>query len=61
MTDTKFMRSKNGNAGQTNLNASDARNDPIAAANAPFGVVRFQNIPSKKITTIPGVKNPVYS
>ena len=31
------------------------------AASAPFSVARFQNSPSKNITTIPGVKKPVYS
>ena len=39
----------------------DRANEPIVAASAPASVARFQNRPSRKMTTIPGVKKPVYS
>ena len=58
---TKPTRSMNGNYGHTILNRNDNTTEPTAAAKAPAAVVFFQNIPSKKITTIQGVKNQVNS
>jgi hypothetical protein len=55
---TRFMK---GSSGQTNLKSRDSTAEPIAAVIALAVVARFQNIPSTKITTMPGVKNPVNS
>jgi hypothetical protein len=58
---TRPTLSINGNSGQNTLSSTEKRAEPIAANKAPSALVRFQNMPSKKITTMPGVKKPVNS
>ena len=60
-TNTTAMRSMNGSSGHRALIATDRANEPMVAASAPASAARFQNRPSRKITTIPGAKKPVYS
>ena len=51
----------NGREGSRNLNRNDNTKVAIAAANAPFAVARFQNIPIRKIAKAPGLTKPVNS
>ena len=50
-----------GKEGKAILNNIDNAAEPTAAVIAPAEFIVFQNMPSKKITTIPGVKKPVNS
>lgn len=58
---TKPTLSINGNSGQSILNKIEKTAEPRAAAKAPIELALDQNIPIKKITTMPGVKKPVNS
>ena len=40
---------------------ADRTTEPMAAVRAPASEARFQNRPSMKMTTMPGVKKPVNS
>jgi hypothetical protein len=54
-------RSINGSAGNRSFIAKDNTADPTAASRAPVAVVLPQNIPNRKMATMPGVKKPVNS
>ena len=54
-------RSIKGKSGQYSRKIIEKTKEPIPATNALLAVAFFQNNPNRKITTIPGVKNPVNS
>src|ERR1700689_2991523 len=58
---TNPTRSMKGSEGQASLKTKDRTAEAMAAANAPVAVQRDQNIPSRNMTQMPGVKNPVNS
>ena len=58
---TKLIRSIKGKSGHMARKPKENNAEPIAADNAPIDVAFLQNIPTKNITTIPGVNTPVYS
>tara|TARA_R110002095_G_scaffold184882_1_gene162098 strand:- start:40 stop:375 length:336 start_codon:yes stop_codon:yes gene_type:complete len=58
---TMPTRSRKGISGHNWRITTEKIKDPIPATSALFAVAFFQNNPSIKITTIPGVKKPVNS
>ena len=50
-----------GSDGQANFNTTDRTAEAMAATRAAAAVQRSQNMPSRKITQMPGVKKPVNS
>ena len=50
-----------GRSGMPSLKPSDRTAEPMAAVRAAAALVRFQNMPRRKMTTMPGVKKPVNS
>jgi hypothetical protein len=51
----------NGSEGQPKYSAPESSTEAMAAAIAPTAVQRSQNMPSRKMTQMPGVKKPVNS
>ena len=58
---TTPILSRNGSEDHKTLKANESGIVSTATESAAFAVIRFQNNPKQKITTTPGVTNPVNS